>query len=36
MEKFKLKVASMAENLETIREFISDIAVNAGFDPETA
>ncbi len=36
MEKFKLKVASMAQNLETIREFISDIAVNAGFDPDTA
>ena len=36
MEKFKLKVASMAQNLETIREFISDIAVNAGFDPDAA
>lgn len=36
MQKFKLKVASQTENLGTIREFISDIAINAGFDPEIA
>lgn len=34
--QFKLKVASAPENLETIREFIHDIALGAGFDSEAA
>ncbi len=34
--QFKLKVASSPENLGTIREFIHDISLNAGFDSETA
>ena len=34
--KFNLKVASSPENLGTIREFIQDISINAGFDSEIA
>lgn len=34
--KFNLKVASATENLEVIREFIHDIAAQAGFDLESA
>ena len=35
-QKFTLQVSSAPENLLTIREFISDIAINAGFDLESA
>ncbi len=35
-KKFNLKVASSPENLGTIREFINDISLTAGFDSETA
>jgi len=36
VRKFNLKVASTPENLGTIREFIHDISLNAGFDTEIA
>lgn len=35
-QKFNLKVSSSSGNLETIREFINDIARLAGFDVESA
>jgi len=35
-QRFNLKVSSSSENLETIREFINDIARHAGFDSDSA
>lgn len=33
-QKFKLKISSVTENLEIIREFINNIATKAGFNEE--
>ena len=33
-QKFKLKISSVTENLEIIREFINNIATKAGFSEE--
>lgn len=34
-QKFKLKISSVTENLEIIREFINNIAQKAGFNEES-
>lgn len=35
-QKFKLKISSITDNLEVIREFINSIATKAGFNEEGA
>ncbi len=35
-QKYKLKVSSVTENLEIIRDFVNNIATKAGFSDDTA